>query len=241
MIDATQPYITYNSDSYSSLNSTLSKVEIYYNMGDDHSGLANYTCEFKGDGTFSSDTSISSSGTSISSSGTSISSSGTSTSSSTGDTISTSTCTTSAAVTTSFSKGVYDYIGYKICATDKVGNTTKCITGTVTAKSNYSATASTSTYDATASTVNCGRWKLKFGSHYYHTCETCGYDIVNSGYASISGTPGSYCSSHYGTYHTKTTYSCPNGGTLSGTTCTITTYSCPDGGTLNESTKMCEF
>lgn len=34
-------------------------------------------------------------------------------------------------------------------------------------------------------------------------------------------------------------YSCPSGGTLSGTTCTVTTYTCPNGGTLDGTT--CKF
>jgi len=36
-----------------------------------------------------------------------------------------------------------------------------------------------------------------------------------------------------GTTCKKTSYTCPNGGTLSGTTCVAKTYTCPNGGTLN--------
>lgn len=44
---------------------------------------------------------------------------------------------------------------------------------------------------------------------------------------------------YIGCYKNETTYSCPNGGNLSGTTCVVpgtTTYSCPNGGDLNGTT-----
>ena len=83
---------------------------------------------------------------------------------------------------------------------------------------------STSTYTAT-STNSCPS-----GYHYYLG------DCVNNSTGSVTNSR-------------VTTYSCPNGGTLSGTTCTVTTsgrtytatswvssYSCPSGGDLSNST-----
>ena len=100
------------------------------------------------------------------------------------------------------------------------------------------ATASTSTYDAK-------------GTNHNQTCNR-GLTINSKAYVSAQGVQLYNCSCSAGHSHignsvycgggcdtvtgTTTTYSCPNGGTLSGKKCIVTTYNCPNGGTLNGTT-----
>ena len=97
-------------------------------------------------------------------------------------------------------------------------------------KITYNATGSSSTYNATAttSTYTCNQpftnreGPFQDGTYNFF----CKYShITNTKAAALGGN----CQHKI----TGTSYSCPNGGTLSGTTCTKTTYSCPNGGTLN--------
>ncbi len=101
---------------------------------------------------------------------------------------------------------------------------------------NYNATSSNGDYTATATTTRCGgQIYTPYGGHYIHMCRKCGQSFANSQYANQSATSGANCGSHYQD-HTVTVYSCPNGGTLSETTCLKTNYSCPNGGTLSGTT-----
>lgn len=131
----------------------------------------------------------------------------------------------------------------------------------------YSYTASSSTtfspgysYTATASTTFSAGGYCCSASSYSKTFaeRTGGYDCCSD--PGRFGSPNA-CSNSYGTCYfcygnttfggstascrypssTTTTYSCPNGGSLSGTTCTVsgtttTTYSCPLGGTRSGTT-----
>ena len=120
---------------------------------------------------------------------------------------------------------------------------TKC---TKTSQTSYNATANT-TY---------GSW-VNQGTKYY-TSASKAYTGTTSKLVYVGAVSGAVCGSPCGnsgiwykyTYYTRsqnTTYSCPNGGTLSGTKCIKSTtdtknatpntsYSCPNGGTL-EGTK----
>ncbi len=111
-----------------------------------------------------------------------------------------------------------------------------------TCKTSYTATASSS----------YGSW-VSQGARYYTSANkayTGNTDkLVYSGAVSgaVCGSPcgnsGIWYKYTYYTRSTNTSYSCPNGGTRSGTTCTIsknatasTSYSCPDGGTRSGKT-----
>ena len=148
-------------------------------------------------------------------------------------------------------------------------NGTKCIKGT---SNSYNATphttyscprggslsgttcivTSSSSYNATVS-VSYGGW-VAAGTQYY-TSASKAYTANTSKLVYNGAVSGATCGSPCGnkgiwykyTYYTrsaKNNYSCPNGGTLSGTTCKVTnqssygatpntTYSCPNGGTLS--------
>lgn len=101
----------------------------------------------------------------------------------------------------------------------------------------YQATVTTSSYAATGSEQCTG----------YGACcpnaSGCPYSCNKNG-----GCSGAcYCNCNSTTCYptatcctsSSTVYSCPSGGTLSGTTCTVTTYTCPNGGTLDGTT--CKF
>ena len=99
------------------------------------------------------------------------------------------------------------------------------------------AKASTSTYNATGTKHNktCDR-QLTITSTAYVTAQ--GVQLYNcscsAGHSHVGNSV--YCGGGCDTVTgTTTTYSCPNGGTLSGTTCTVTTYTC-DEGTLDGTT-----
>jgi len=115
------------------------------------------------------------------------------------------------------------------CPDGTVQNSSTCKTGTE--GSSYAAKATTKT--ETLKTTNT---------------KGSGYTLISAGYEYT-------CSNHalcpkrvyYYTYsYKKTTYSCPNGGTLNGTTCVIAgtsstttgraNYDCPNGGTLSGTT-----
>ena len=107
-----------------------------------------------------------------------------------------------------------------------------------------------SSYNATAST-SYGSW-VSSGTQYY-TSANKAYTGTTSKLVYAGAVSGAVCGSPCGnsgiwykyTYYTRsasTKYSCPNGGTLSGTKCVTsssynatpkTTYSCPNGGTLS--------
>ena len=146
---------------------------------------------------------------------------------------------------------------------------TKCVTSSsssynATAKTTYSCpnggtlsgtkcvTSSSSSYNATANKTY-GSWYVT-GTKYYtstisvytHDTEKVTFDGAVSG--AVCGSPcgnkGIWYKYTYYARSVKTTYSCPNGGTLSGTKCVTTssssynataktTYSCPNGGTLS--------
>ena len=121
------------------------------------------------------------------------------------------------------------------------------LSGTKCYKS-YSATASSTTYGSwyvvknyyqttTKATYTTDTEKLVYnGMSYDYTCENHSQCPVKVAYYSYT----------LWRRTATTNYTCPNGGTLSGTTCTITTnatattsngsYSCPNGGTLSGST-----
>ena len=99
------------------------------------------------------------------------------------------------------------------------------------------AKASQSTYNATGTKHNqvCSR-PLTITSKAYVNAQ--GVQLYNctcsAGHSHIGNS--TYCGGGCDTVTgTTTTYSCPNGGTLSGTTCTVTTYTC-DEGTLDGTT-----
>lgn len=123
-----------------------------------------------------------------------------------------------------------------------------------TSTATYAATAGsgTSTYTATGNTAGGSAIIFtKFLDQAYWCYAPSGTIIVNhnNGYTyngiKACGCPvGQTYSESYRDWHTNwascsgTYYTCPDGGTLSGTTCTktVTTYSCPDGGTLSSTT-----
>ena len=99
---------------------------------------------------------------------------------------------------------------------------------------NYSYEASKNTnYECSAGSYNyskgyCSGTYGSGRSWTWRECEqTCSSD-VHGGYSYTceynSSTDGYYCSFNYGSPTISTTYSCPNGGTLSGATCTGVTY-----------------
>jgi len=105
-------------------------------------------------------------------------------------------------------------------------------TGTYAASvTTYTATANTSSYAASEQESECAYCALP-----KYTCPdgSVGYGFDNH----LCPGEGDYdytdCQ-HWEAY-TCTDYTCPSGGTLSGTTCTKTTYSCPSGGTLSGTT-----
>lgn len=132
---------------------------------------------------------------------------------------------------------------------------------------NYAATRTTSTYTATASSSSYAATGTTSGycSEPGGLCKENGWYCVTWGSMCNNGSSpdfnegyDGYCScgkwvngettyscpnggTLSGTSCIITTYTCPSGGTLSGTTCTKTVYVCPNGGTLNNSNKMCEF
>ena len=137
-------------------------------------------------------------------------------------------------------------------------NTQSCNYAATRTTSTYTATASSSSYAATGTTSGycsepgglckengwyCVTWgsmcnngsSPDFNSGYDGYC-SCGKWV--NGETTYSCPNGGTLS---GTSCIITTYTCPSGGTLSGTTCTKTVYVCPNGGTLNNSNKMCEF
>ena len=104
------------------------------------------------------------------------------------------------------------------------------------AKAAFSYPATKSTYQATGkSSSYCSQpgGKCTDAGSY---CVTWGQKCKNGSGPNFNEGYNGFCPC--GKWETgSTTYSCPNGGTLSGTTCTV--YSCPNGGTLNNTT--CEF
>lgn len=101
----------------------------------------------------------------------------------------------------------------------------------------YEATATTSSYEAT-SNEKC----TKYGP-CCPDASGCPYSCDRNG-----GCSGAcYCNCNSTTCYptaecctsSSIVYSCPSGGTLSGTTCIVTTYTCPNGGTLDGTT--CRF
>ena len=94
----------------------------------------------------------------------------------------------------------------------------------------------------------CGHQECDSGSgpgsgatqHHYYSCSFCGADLGDA-FSSSCNYEGEWDHSsscyHDVTVCTKSTtpvYSCPSGGSLSGTTCVY--YTCPNGGTLSETT-----
>ena len=124
----------------------------------------------------------------------------------------------------------------------------------------YSATPTTSTYTATPSCTNgrvlsngnciyettceedCLGWRCDTGCGMCYICpddpsEVCGCEDDGGKWIEYETTCQVPCSKTQNEYRK---YTCPNGGTLSGTTCTLTTYSCPNGGTLSGTTCIFE-
>ena len=134
--------------------------------------------------------------------------------------------------------------GYYTCPNGGTLNGSKCVT-------------SGTSYNATAKTTY-GSWVAK-GTQYY-TSAAKSYQNTTSWLQLNGMITGAACGSPCGgkgtwykyTYYTRSaniSYSCPNGGTLSGSKCVTsgtsynatyhggtTSYSCPNGGTLNGST-----
>lgn len=123
----------------------------------------------------------------------------------------------------------------------------------------YDAKKEETTYTATASCTNgrvlsngnciyettceedCLGWRCDTGCGMCYTCpddpsEVCGCEDDGGKWIEYETTCDVPCSKTQNEYRK---YTCPKGGTLSGTTCTLITYSCPDGGTLNGTT--CTF
>lgn len=102
----------------------------------------------------------------------------------------------------------------------------------------YSATVNTTTYAATGTQQCTGYGACCPGSSgcpYSCTMNSnCGSCQCNCNTSTSTCYPTATCCTSSGTV-----YSCPSGGTLSGTTCTKTTYTCPNGGTLNGT--ICEM
>lgn len=70
------------------------------------------------------------------------------------------------------------------------------------------------------------------------------YGTQDNYWAACTGWGDGTCTRYKACTLTENNYrniTCPNGGTLSGTTCQKSVYSCPNGGTLNTSNNMCEF
>ena len=141
-----------------------------------------------------------------------------------------------------------DIEGYKSDVGSKVVTITSSSNGTVSnsyycSKTNTYQTSSTCSYSYSATretTPQCSVGSYDYSSGYcYGTygisrgwtwadCQnTCGSDVFG-GYPWTceynSSRDGYYCSFNYGSPTYNTTYSCPNGGTLSGATCTGVTY-----------------
>jgi hypothetical protein len=109
-----------------------------------------------------------------------------------------------------------DYNNQQYCRTDGGGGL--CSAGTTTR------------------TCNSGDAQSSGGTG--RTCYSCPSGSVNGPNPSTGS--GSVASCYTLSTTSSTTYSCPSGGTLSGTTCYVTTssttYSCPSGGTLSGTT-----
>ena len=144
----------------------------------------------------------------------------------------------------------FDSIGtYYVHAIDATGNTQKESFVLDQSAFDYTATVSTSTYTASYG-EHCNSACTITSVYNYNNCLQAGGGTSTDGrYHSGSCANGqtknnSICG--YGVsvgeqyyYDCYMAYSCPSGGTLSGTTCTITTYTCPNGGTLDGTT--CKF
>lgn len=106
---------------------------------------------------------------------------------------------------------------------------------TYTAPSSYAATAS-----YTPQSYCCGTWNIaKNYTERINGISLCGQcsGACTDSYSFSQCCPTSVISGSSCYYPASTTYSCPNGGTLSGSTCTIAgSTTCPSGGTLSGST-----
>ena len=130
-IDATEPIITINN---AVVDQETGKINIEYDLKDAHSGVQIYSCNVYQENTAGTSTSngasmsISNSmSSSMSVSATPSISTSVSGSTST-DTITTTASETSCSATVDTTK---DYVGYKVCVTDKVGNSTTCEEGVI--------------------------------------------------------------------------------------------------------------
>ena len=113
----------------------------------------------------------------------------------------------------------------------------------------YTAQTNTSTYAASSGQSCGGACQVTSVSNYGSCINTNGTQGTDTNYhigtcANGAVKKNTICGygvtvGEYYYYDCKTVYTCPNGGTLSGTTCTVTSYSCPNGGTLNGT--ICEL
>ena len=116
-----------------------------------------------------------------------------------------------------------------------------------TEKEDYEAVATEFSYAATVtgggSCQGTYKWDGSWGSQGAWVCDTAGCassigasDVLGQGWGSGDKTGQSCTNSKY-------TYACPDGGTLSGSTCSGIEYTCPNGGTLTivDSVNMCVY
>lgn len=129
------------------------------------------------------------------------------------------------------------YGGAYYCPNGGTLNGNKCYVNS-SSTSSYAAKASTtggSSYAATKTTTKVNYlYNRTYDKPAGYTCSTSKeYTCSNIALCPTLKTV------YIGCYKNETTYSCPNGGSLNGTTCVIsgkTTYSCPNGGTLSGTT-----
>ena len=129
---------------------------------------------------------------------------------------------------------------------DVAGNTTYTSFNVPQTAFSYEATATPTSYAASQG-ESCSSCRITSVSNYGSCCANgCTTSSTDSNYhygtcsngQSITNSICGYGVSvgQYKYYDCKTTYSCPSGGTLSGSTCTKIVYTCPNGGTLSGTT-----
>ena len=123
---------------------------------------------------------------------------------------------------------------YYAMAKDVAGNTSYTSFTINSSEFSYSAILANTSYDATKKVTESACCPSASGCPYSCSMNSCASQCkCNCNTSTGICYPTATCSS--------TTYSCPNGGTLSGTKCVKQEYTCPNGGTLNSSNNMCEF
>lgn len=123
---------------------------------------------------------------------------------------------------------------YYAMVKDVAGNTSYTSFTISSSEFSYSAVLADTSYDATKKVTESACCPSATGCPYSCSMNSCSSQCkCNCNQSTGICYPTAKCSS--------TSYSCPNGGTLSGTKCVKQGYTCPNGGTLNSSNNMCEF